>query len=219
MASKQSTVERILDAAEIEFGAHGFVETSLRTITSKAGVNLAAVNYHFGSKKGLIQAVADRFFEPLSEGMIMRLQELNQQQLDHHQALVKFYQGMMLELLNIARRNPSRLALFARLINSAYSQGQGHLRKHLTHQYAPAFMLLMQTMANHMPAMSHEQFFWRFHHLLGMMVFTLASSESLTDICAAEYDEERSLPEVVQQLVPVLVAAAEAPVTVIEKLA
>ncbi|HCH31325.1 MAG TPA: TetR family transcriptional regulator, partial [Oceanospirillaceae bacterium] len=52
-----STIDRILDAAEVEFAAHGFVETSLRTITTKAKVNLAAVNYHFGSKKGLIQAV------------------------------------------------------------------------------------------------------------------------------------------------------------------
>ncbi len=42
---------KILDAAEQLFAEHGFKETSLRTITSKAGVNLASVNYHFGDKK------------------------------------------------------------------------------------------------------------------------------------------------------------------------
>jgi hypothetical protein len=54
---------------------------------------------------------------------------------------------------------------------------------------------------------------------MGMMVFTLSNSESLAAICAAEYDVQRELPEVVQQLIPILVAAAEAPVVAIEKLA
>ncbi|MFC6979826.1 TetR/AcrR family transcriptional regulator [Microbulbifer taiwanensis] len=49
--SQTDTVSRILDAAEVLFAERGFTETSLRTITSTAGVNLAAVNYHFGSKK------------------------------------------------------------------------------------------------------------------------------------------------------------------------
>ena len=68
-----ATTDRILDAAEVEFAAHGFVETSVRTITTKAKVNLAAVNYHFGSKKGLIQAVTDRFLGPLSQHLQMQL--------------------------------------------------------------------------------------------------------------------------------------------------
>ena len=63
--AQKDTVERILDAAEILFAERGFAETSLRTITSAAGVNLAAVNYHFGSKKALIQAVFVRFIDPV----------------------------------------------------------------------------------------------------------------------------------------------------------
>jgi len=51
------TVERILRSATILFAERGFAETSMRTITGMADVNLAAVNYHFGTKKSLIQAV------------------------------------------------------------------------------------------------------------------------------------------------------------------
>ena len=64
--AQSDTVERILDVAEILFAEKGFAETSLRLITSKAQVNLAAVNYHFGSKKSLIQAVFSRFFPPVA---------------------------------------------------------------------------------------------------------------------------------------------------------
>jgi len=48
--AQSETVERILDAAEQLFAEKGFAETSLRLITSKAGVNLAAVNYHSARK-------------------------------------------------------------------------------------------------------------------------------------------------------------------------
>ena len=48
------TRDRILDAAEELFAEQGFA-SSLRNITSSAGVNLAAVNYHFGSKEELIR--------------------------------------------------------------------------------------------------------------------------------------------------------------------
>jgi len=61
MASRSDTKTRILDAAEKLFAERGFSETSLRLITSKAEVNLASVNYHFGSKKELIRAVLARY--------------------------------------------------------------------------------------------------------------------------------------------------------------
>ena len=56
----------ILDAAECLFATHGVEATSLRAITKEADVNLAAVNYHFGSKDGLVQAIFKRRFEPLN---------------------------------------------------------------------------------------------------------------------------------------------------------
>ena len=43
--AQPDTVQRILDAAESLFADKGFAETSLRQITGKAQVNLAAVNY------------------------------------------------------------------------------------------------------------------------------------------------------------------------------
>ena len=74
--AQSETVERILDAAEQLFAEKGFSETSLRLITSKAGVNLAAVNYHFGSKDALFQAVLVRRVEPLNQQCIAELEAL-----------------------------------------------------------------------------------------------------------------------------------------------
>src|SRR3546814_17956189 len=76
--SSPSTREIILDTAEALFARQGHDGTSMRQITSEAGVNLAAVTYHFGSKEALVQAVLKR-----------RLSILNQERLrllDHHAA-------------------------------------------------------------------------------------------------------------------------------------
>ncbi len=69
------TKGRILDAAEQLFADFGFATTSLRDITSEAGVNLASVNYHFGSKEALLTAVLARRIAPINE---LRLQGLDE---------------------------------------------------------------------------------------------------------------------------------------------
>ena len=61
-----NTKRRILDAASTLFAEHGFPATSLRQITALAEVNLAAVNYHFGSKEGLLRALLFECIEPIN---------------------------------------------------------------------------------------------------------------------------------------------------------
>ena len=210
-----ATTDRILDAAEVEFAAHGFVETSVRTITTKAKVNLAAVNYHFGSKKGLIQAVTDRFLGPLSQQLQIQLnayeKSAHQSQNDEHE-LRNLFNILAQSCQYVAQHNHHSLAVFARLINTAYSQSQGHLRKHLTKQYGASFLYFMKILRQFMPVMTNEQFFWRFHYLLGMLVFSLSSSEALLAICEGEYASHRGLDQIMADLVPIMASAAQAPI-------
>ena len=69
-----STKERILGAAETLFAQHGFAGTSLRQVTSRADVNLAAVNYHFGSKENLINEVFRRRMDEMSQARLTALE-------------------------------------------------------------------------------------------------------------------------------------------------
>ena len=60
------TKGRILEATELLFIEFGYEAMSLRQITARAKVNLAAVNYHFGSKEALMQSVLGRRLDPLN---------------------------------------------------------------------------------------------------------------------------------------------------------
>ena len=71
--SGPDTKQRILDAARSLFAERGFPATSLREITKLADVNLAAVNYHFGSKDGLLKEVVNECIEPINAERIRLL--------------------------------------------------------------------------------------------------------------------------------------------------
>ncbi len=55
-----SARERIIETAENLFAENGFDSTTLRELTEEAKVNLASVNYHFGSKEGLSRELMER---------------------------------------------------------------------------------------------------------------------------------------------------------------
>ncbi len=55
----EATRIRILEAAGELFSALGFAETSNKAVAAKAEVDLASINYHFGSRNGLYQAVLE----------------------------------------------------------------------------------------------------------------------------------------------------------------
>ncbi len=75
MAS-QDTRERLLNAAEQLFAEHGISGTTLRALTRAAGVNLAAVHYHFGGKEGLLDAVVERRATAMNRERLRELDEL-----------------------------------------------------------------------------------------------------------------------------------------------
>ena len=73
--SSDSTRARIVAAAEKLFAERGFASTTMRDLTSAAGTNLAAVNYHFGSKEGLLETVFRTYLEPISAERIRLIDE------------------------------------------------------------------------------------------------------------------------------------------------
>lgn len=70
------TKDRILNAAERIFAEQGLDAVSLRAVTAEAGVNIAAVNYYFGSKAVLLQALTQRHFAPVNAEQLHGLEQL-----------------------------------------------------------------------------------------------------------------------------------------------
>ncbi|WP_282040840.1 TetR/AcrR family transcriptional regulator [Halomonas alimentaria] len=208
--AQNDTVTRILDTAEVLFAERGFAETSLRTITSKAKVNLAAVNYHFGSKKSLIQAVFARYLDPFTERFHGALDDLERRYQGQAIPLEELLETMARSVLEVpAERNS--LKVFMRLLGLAYSQAQGHLRRYIQQDYGSVFTRFTELIRQATPELPDAERFWRLHFMLGTVIFTLSGLDALRDIAEKDYDEHVTVRDLVRRLRPVVVAAMQAP--------
>src|SRR5689334_23516536 len=67
------TRERLLSAALFVFAERGFERATVKDITDGANANIAAVNYHFGSKESLIRQVLETFLRPVNQARLAAL--------------------------------------------------------------------------------------------------------------------------------------------------
>lgn len=207
MASKSSTKEKILDVAEGLFAEHGFNDTSLRTITSKANVNLASVNYHFGDKKTLVRAVLNRYLEAFMPAVKQSLMALNEQESYSMEEVFESLRGP-LKALNQIR--PSGTSRFMLLIGRGYTDVQGHLRWFITTRYDDVLSLFTQSVMKANPNLTRETLFWRLHFTLGTCVFTMASSQALAQIAENDFAAKVDANSMIDQIIPYLAAGVAA---------
>ncbi|MCF7481643.1 TetR family transcriptional regulator [Vibrio sp. J1-1] len=207
MAPRTSTKEKILNVAEGLFAEYGFNDTSLRTITGRANVNLASVNYHFGDKKTLVRAVLDRYLEALMPSIKTSLVELNTR--DNY-TMEEVFESLRLPLATLNEVRPNGTALFMLLLGRGYTDVQGHLRWFITTRYDEVLKLFTTSIMKANPELTEELLFWRLHFTLGTCVFTMASSQALLELAESKFDQEVDIKSVVDLLIPYLSAGMSA---------
>ncbi len=77
-AAKADPKEELIAAAHEILAGQGAAAATVRAITARAGVNMAAVNYHFGSRDGLFVAICGRRMQPANQEILKNLQALDE---------------------------------------------------------------------------------------------------------------------------------------------
>lgn len=165
-----STKERILGAAEDLFAQHGFAGTSLRQVTSRADVNIAAVNYHFGSKENLVNEVFRRRLDELSSKRLKALQAARSLTPVSLEAVL----GAFIEpalALTLDRQGGSA---FVRVVARAYAEKNDGLRKFLSDNYGHVLREFAKAIAEVRPELSKEDLYWRLDFVAGALTYAMA---------------------------------------------
>ncbi len=178
--SQPETKERILDSAEKLFAEDGYHCTSLRAITGSAGVNLAAVNYHFGGKKALLEAVFERRLVPLNRERQGCLRAVRQAATDRggrpepREVLRAFIEPTMR-----FRNSGEGAEKFVALVGRSLAEPAGSVRDIFIGQMRPTFLLLFETLCEALPELSKTQLYYRLHFSLAAMGHAMCWAERL----------------------------------------
>ena len=215
---QHETRTRILDAAEELFMQHGFEGTSMRQLTSRAGVNLAAVNYHFGSKDALIEAVFRRRLDPMNAARIAALDELEKEgRAAAPEAIIRAFLGPSLHMIEDGKGGGRN---FIRLLGRTYTDPTRGIRTLIGQMYAPAMERYKRALRRALPQMPAEELVWRMHFMFGTLAYTLAATDTVQLIAGCKPEDRYDSRLLEERLTAFLAAGLHAPLkTSIRKVA
>ena len=203
------TRTRILDAAEELFMQHGFEATSMRLLTARAGVNLAAVNYHFGSKHALIEAVFRRRLDPMNANRIAQLErlELAGARALTTEAIIRAFIGESLRMIEDAKGGRN----FIRLLGRTYTEPSKPVRALIGQLYAPVMERYKAAFERVLPQMPREELVWRMHFMFGTLSYTLAATDTVQLIAGCKPEDRYDARLLEERLTAFLAAGLNAP--------
>lgn len=187
----QDTQQAILDAAETLLGEVGFAAMSLRELTRRAGVNLAGVNYHFGSKEDLARAVLSRRIAPVNAERHRRLDELERAARGRPVALADVVAAFLRPALELAAGGDRRpCAMLGRLI----AEEPPFLRDYLTQQFGGVADRFARALTDAVPGLDFADASWRLHFMVGAMSHAMQRGRLIANVsnglCGAEHMEQ-----------------------------
>ena len=187
--SPADTRSRILDAAEVLFMEHGFDGTSMRMITGRAGVNLAAVNYHFGSKELLIQDVFRRRLTALNKARVASLDAMEAEAGGAPLKPSRIVDAFFGTALRMAADVEGGGHTFMRLLGRTYTEPNDFVRQFLAEEYAECVDRFLAALYRALPEVARTEILWRFHFMMGAMSYAIAGTDAL-QLLAGKFDDE-----------------------------
>lgn len=169
MKDSVSTKDRILGAAEVLFAQRGFDGTSLRQLTTAAGVNLAAVNYHFGSKEKLVEQVFRRRLDALNSRRMDALAQLESQADTTLENVLAAFIRPALEL-----SHDEGGALFMRVLARAFAEHDDRLRQFLSENYGQVMRQFTAEFARLLPQLPKRELYWRIDLVTGALTHAMS---------------------------------------------
>ena len=172
------TKERILDAAEGLFADHGFAATSLRQITAVAGVNLAAVNYHFGSKEALLTSVFERRVVPVNQERLRMLDALEADAAQGKAIDVEdVVRAFVLPAFHAVEGFGQQGAKFMQLVGRMHSETNEQLRVTFLKLFRPVGQRFVPALRQLLPSLSEDEVMWRLHFMIGSLAHILVCTQ------------------------------------------
>jgi AcrR family transcriptional regulator len=203
---ENKTRRAILRATERLFASRGVDATTMREITAEAGTNLAAVNYHFGSKLELAYAV----FEGLaSEVCAARHAELDEIERKDGGGPIKVEAIVRAFIRPYVEGEEGRRRLTVRLIQQHRLEPSAMTRRISEDHFDPLAARAIRMLQSALPELPARDVFWRYHLMVGVAMAAASDvtpANRLVRISKGVADSSKRI-ELIEQTVAFIVNA------------
>ena len=203
------TKELILDTAERLFAENGIDAISLRTIISEAGVNLAAIHYHYGSKNLLVKEVFGRRIRPVNRQRLMLLDDCEARAGEGPLPIEDVLRAFFSPAIRL-RHDKERGHIFMCLCGRFWAEVSGKMQAEFEELFREVIRRFLAAFHRALPHLSEKEIFWRVHFAVGGMVHTMVHSEWLARMSGG-LCHPSDVEETIQQLVSYAAAGFSAP--------
>lgn len=209
-----NTRQKILDAAEKLFARHGFESTSVRSIIASAGVNLAAIHYHFKSKEGLISAVIQRRFAPVNDERLRLLAEYENRTDGRAPLVEEILQAFLAPMLRVGLLHSGQGRLLMQLGGRLLQASDGMFEKAAGSEFERVAVRFLAAFHKALPALARQEIAWRMNFTIGAAARALFGGVPVKVLSSASHEnlEERDVERVLQRLISYTAAGMRAPV-------
>lgn len=177
--SQSESKRRLLDAAELLFAEHGFEAVSVRDITQHAKANVAAINYHFGTRDGLIALIVTRYLTPVNEERLARLDALERKGPGKAVPVEEIINAFVRPLVGIVRKSDLSERQYCKLLGRIFAmQGEG-LPQAMENPMRQLSERFARALGKALPAVTPEDLVWRMHFVVGALIHMLMNEEML----------------------------------------
>jgi AcrR family transcriptional regulator len=168
------TKQKILDAAIDLIAEQGYVATSIRHIIAKAGVNLAAIHYHFGSKEELLDELISWKVTPINRERLELLEKAKAAAAPKPLSVEAILRAFMLPMAGATAHEPQFVKVMGRIM------AEGLLPAVIDRHFMPTARRFIDGVRQVLPELSEEEFQWRIHFMKGAMVHTMCNAADVT---------------------------------------
>ena len=207
-----TTKDRILDAAEHLFARDGIEAPSLRAITAEAGVNLAAVNYHFQSKDALVRAVIARRVVPVNQRRMELLEACERGAGDGPLPLEEVVDAFLRPVIEIYA---SHAREFVPLMGRMFTEPAEFMEQVFKDHLEPVAKRFIRAWERALPDLPRVELLWRLHFSIGALGHTMGASHILQLLSEGQCDPS-DVEGTLRRLEAYILAGLKAPVAEVE---
>jgi AcrR family transcriptional regulator len=171
--SSAETRQSVLEAAEKLFAERGIEGVSIRDITQAANVNLAAINYHFGSKQALTAEVFKHCLGPLNARRLELLDEVEEKAGDKPPKLEPVLEAMIRPAVERGFDPQQDNETFLRLTGRCLSEPNAEIEQLVQEHFEELIRRFDAAFLRALPGLQSEELFWRIKFIVGALHYSL----------------------------------------------